>query len=75
LKDTEVAGNNYDGKQRKSDNRVDVLRRKSRRWALLAVNHVDVPEIAAFAGALARLKTGEAAGMGDFAGDLFRRKK
>ncbi|RZR92524.1 hypothetical protein BHM03_00020836 [Ensete ventricosum] len=33
------------------------------------------PETAAFAGALARLETGEAAGMGDFAGDLFRRKK
>ncbi|RWW56904.1 hypothetical protein BHE74_00036342, partial [Ensete ventricosum] len=33
------------------------------------------PETAAFAGALARLETREATGMGDFARDLFRRKK
>ncbi|RRT31278.1 hypothetical protein B296_00050221 [Ensete ventricosum] len=42
LRDTEVAGSDCDGKQRKGGNRVDVLRRKSRRWALLAVNCVDV---------------------------------
>ncbi|RWW63418.1 hypothetical protein BHE74_00029400, partial [Ensete ventricosum] len=40
--DTEVSGSNCDGKQRKGDNRVDVLRRKSQRWSLLAVNRVDV---------------------------------
>ncbi|RZR79145.1 hypothetical protein BHM03_00004777 [Ensete ventricosum] len=42
LRDTEVAGNDCDGNQRKGGNSVDVLRRKSRRWALLAVNRVDV---------------------------------
>ncbi|RRT71295.1 hypothetical protein B296_00012503 [Ensete ventricosum] len=42
LRDTEVAGSDCDGKQRKGGNHVDVLRRKSRRWALITVNRVNV---------------------------------
>ncbi|RWW39504.1 hypothetical protein BHE74_00055157, partial [Ensete ventricosum] len=127
LRETEVAGSDYDGKQRKGCNHVDVLRRKNRRWARLAVNRVDVLQweaeedrrkgaagarrkiycVAARnsetlgrhgtwsirgrrvyesicragdrwcqrAGVLARLETGEAAGMGDFARDLFWRNR
>ncbi|RWW46974.1 hypothetical protein BHE74_00047066, partial [Ensete ventricosum] len=53
LRDTEVAGSNCDKKPRKGGNRVDVLRRKSRRWALLVVNrsHPRAFTGAAFAGA------------------------
>ncbi|RWW43068.1 hypothetical protein BHE74_00051310 [Ensete ventricosum] len=66
--DTEVVGNNCNGKKRKGGNRIDVLRRKSRRWALLAVNRVDEHFRAGdrwcqCVGALARLETGEATGI------------